>query len=43
MIMIEEAAKSVILFHAQFFKLLAFTNALIRTTRLKLVKKNNKQ
>ena len=43
MIMMEEVAKSVILFHAQVFKFLAFTNALIRATRLKLAKKNNKQ
>ena len=39
MIMMEEVAKSVILFHAQVFKFLAFTNALIRATRLKLAKR----
>ena len=43
MIMKEEVAKSGILFHAQVskykFHQLIFTNALVRTTGLKLVKK----
>ena len=45
MIMMEEVAKSVILFMRQFLNIkvhqLIFTNALIRTTKLKLVKETD--